>query len=76
MEPEMTLDMLLPGDTAVVHLINDKILSRRLVALGFTEGTEVKCSFTAPSGDPVAYEYAAGCIALRRSEARRVELWG
>lgn len=72
----MTLDMLSPGDTAVVRLINDQILSRRLVALGFTEGGEVKCSFTAPSGDPVAYEYAAGCIALRRREARSVELWG
>lgn len=76
MEPEMTLDMLSPGDTAVVRLINDRILRSRLLALGFTEGGSVRCSYTAPSGDPVAYEYAAGCIALRRSEARRVELWG
>lgn len=72
----MTLDMLLPGDTAIVRLIDDQILRGRLVALGFTEGGEVKCSFTAPSGDPVAYEYSAGCIALRRSEARSVVLWG
>lgn len=71
----MTLDMLSPGDVAVVRFINDKILNRRLVALGFTEGGEVRCAFTAPSGDPVAYEYPAGCVALRRSDARNVELW-
>ena len=71
----MTLDKLKPGEKALVRRINDDILTRRLLALGFAEGTEVTCAFTAPSGDPAAYEYGAGRVALRRRDAGKVELW-
>ena len=71
----MTLDKLDPGDSAVVRLIDDDVLTRRLFALGFAEGEKVKCAFTAPSGDPAAYEYPAGCVALRRRDAKKIELW-
>ena len=71
----MTLDMLLPGERALVRSINDRTLSRRLLALGFAAGGEVKCAFAAPSGDPIAYEYGSLCVALRRRDAAKVELW-
>ena len=71
----MTLDKLIPGERGLVRKINDHILMRRLIALGFYEGGEVRCAFSAPSGDPAAYEYAAGCVALRRRDAGKVELW-
>ena len=71
----MTLDMLSPGERALVRSINDDILMRRLTALGFAAGGEVKCAFTAPSGDPRAYECGSLCVALRRRDAARIELW-
>ena len=71
----MTLDMLSPGERALVRFINDDILTRRLLALGFAAGGEVKCAFAAPCGDPVAYEYGSLCVALRRRDAAKVELW-
>ena len=71
----MTLDKLKPGERGLVRSVNDAVLMRRLLALGFAAGGEVKCAFTAPSGDPAAYEYSVGCVALRRRDAASVELW-
>lgn len=71
----MTLDMLSPGERARVRSINDDILTRRLLALGFAAGGEVRCAFAAPSGDPRAYEYGTLTVALRRRDAARIELW-
>ena len=71
----MTLDMLSPGERALVRSINDDVLSRRLLALGFTQGGEVRCAFAAPSGDPCAYENGSLTVALRRRDAARIELW-
>lgn len=71
----MTLDMLLPGERRLVRSINDGALSRRLTALGFTAGGEVKRAYAAPCGDPVAYEYGSLTVALRRRDAAKIELW-
>ena len=71
----MTLDMLSPGESALVRSINDRALSRRLLALGFAEGERVRRAYSAPSGDPTAYESGTLSVALRRRDAARIELW-
>ncbi len=38
----------------------------RLGELGLIKGTEVKCLFRAPSGDPTAYLIRGASIALRK----------
>ena len=46
---------------------------RRLMDIGFTEGTEVKCVLPAPSGEPKAYLVRGSVIALRREDAQLIE---
>ena len=46
---------------------------RRLMDIGFTEGTEVKCVLAAPSGEPKAYLATGSVIALRREDAQLIE---
>ena len=47
-------------------------LGRRLLDLGFVEGTRVKRLFSAPSGDPAAYQIRGAVIALRASDAAAI----
>ena len=47
-------------------------MRRRLLDLGFTEGTKVRCLFDAPGGDPKAYWVRGAIIALRREDAARI----
>lgn len=47
---------------------------RRLLDLGVVPGTEVRAEFASASGDPMAYRVRGALIALRRSQARSVEI--
>ena len=47
-------------------------LGRRLLDLGIVEGTRVKRLFSAPSGDPAAYQIRGAVIALRASDAAAI----
>jgi Fe2+ transport system protein FeoA len=47
---------------------------RRLLDLGVVRGTEIRSEFGSTSGDPVAYRIRGALIALRRSQARTVEI--
>ena len=49
-------------------------MSRRLLDIGFTPGTSVTCLYKAPGGDPRAYLVRGAVIALRREDARAVEI--
>ena len=49
-------------------------MGRRLLDIGFTEGTRVQCLYAAPSGEPRAYLVRGAVIALRREDAARVRL--
>lgn len=71
----MTLDMLKPGESATVRSIDESALKRRLQELGLASGVRVNCLYTSPLGDPVAYEFASGVVAIRRSDSAGVELW-
>ena len=62
-----------PGEAArVARLEIAPGMRRRLLDLGFTEGTKVRCLFDAPGGDPQAYWVRGAIIALRREDATRI----
>ena len=62
-----------PGEAARVARLEIALgMRRRLLDLGFTEGTKVLCLFDAPGGDPKAYWVRGAIIALRREDAARI----
>ena len=58
----------------VVGVPGDVAMSRRLLDVGFTPGAAVTCLFQAPGGDPRAYLVRGAVIALRREDARAVQV--
>ena len=64
-----------PGESAVVRLIGDSPLKRRLMELGLDSGVTVTCLFRSPLGDPTAYSFASGTVAIRRTDGESVTLW-
>ena len=72
-----TLDRLSPGKTARVVAVADGIPAgdrRRLLELGIFPGTPVTAVRRSPLGDPVAYEVRGMVVALRRAQARFIEV--
>jgi ferrous iron transport protein A len=52
------------------------VFRRRLLELGFVPGTPVlRCEGT-PGGDPLAYLVRGAVLALRRSDARHIQVEG
>lgn len=47
-------------------------MRRRLLDLGFSQGTIIKCVQCSPSGDPVAYMVRGTIIALRNEDANQI----
>jgi Fe2+ transport system protein FeoA len=58
----------------VVRLVGEPLLRERLTELGFTPGTIVAVSRRALLGDPLQVELRGGGFAVRRDEARCVEI--
>lgn len=72
---DVTLSSLPEGEAGVIAGVSRAgTLRARLMDLGFTPGARVECLFAAPSGDPRAYLVRGSVIALRMSDAGRVEL--
>ena len=75
MLPEYMLSDLPAGRSAdVAQMDAPGPMGRRLLDIGFTEGTRVQCLDAAPSGEPRAYLVRGAVIALRREDAARVRL--
>ena len=75
MLPEYMLSDLPAGRSAdVAQMDAPGPMGRRLLDIGFTEGTRVQCLYAAPSGEPRAYLVRDAVIALRREDAARVRL--
>lgn len=53
----------------VSGLDGDPAVKRRLMAMGFVPGTEVKVLRVAPMGDPVAFSLMGYDVSLRREES-------
>ncbi len=63
------------GESARIRAVGCRgALRRRLLDLGFTPGTEIRCLGESPCGGPRAYRLRGTVIALRGSESGAVEL--
>ena len=66
-----------PGGRAVIVALHDEIERddrRRLLELGLFPGTAIEAVFDSPLGDPMAYRVRDMTVALRRSQARHIEV--
>ncbi len=72
---ELTLNMLLPGESGtIVHIGTTGPIRRRFMDMGIIEGVEVQLVRTAPFGDPVQIKVRNSHIAMRRSEAETITI--
>lgn len=76
---EVTLNDLIPlsllktGNICIIDSIHSSDhMRRRLLDLGFSRGTSIKCIQYSPSGDPVAYMIRGTVIALRKEDASQI----
>ena len=70
-----SLDKLKTGEKSYIKCINTKCeLSKRLNDIGFVNGTEVKCLFNSPLGDPSAYLVRGAIIAMRKKDSSYIEV--
>lgn len=70
MKDLVPLNLVQVGNTCIIDSIQSPDqMRRRLLDLGFSKGTPVKCVQHSPSGDPVAYMLRGTVIALRNEDA-------
>lgn len=72
----MTLVDLNIGQSAVIKevMTDDSVLSRELKELGFIPGTEVSLVSKGLFGNPLAYRIRGTVFALRKHEAKAVQV--
>ncbi|OCA84559.1 iron transporter FeoA [Bacillus sp. FJAT-27225] len=70
------LAQLKTGEKATIKNISmvDRLVQRRLLDLGITEGSEVCIKCILPFGGPIMIESCGQCIGIRRKEAKCIEL--
>lgn len=67
-------DLNLNGKGKVKNILGDERLAKRLSALGFTEGTEIKVKNFAPFGDPILVSVRGYDVAIRKNDAKNIFL--
>lgn len=73
----MSVNDLKPGESAVIDSIaGDERLAKRLMAIGYIEGTKITLKNTAPLGDPVIINLRGFDLALRRQDAKNIKVRG
>ncbi|MBU3090561.1 ferrous iron transport protein A [Clostridium sp. CM028] len=71
----MSIYDLKPGDKALIDSVcGDDKFAKRLLALGFIEGTEVKLVATAPLGDPIIINLRGFNLAIRKNDAKNISI--
>jgi Fe2+ transport system protein FeoA len=73
----ITLRDLKPGQQAKVVNISQWCQGaerRRFMDLGIVPGTVIEAEMTSPSGDPTAYNIRGAIIALRREQAKLINM--
>jgi DtxR family transcriptional regulator, Mn-dependent transcriptional regulator len=76
-ESKKILSELIPGQKAFINSINETcqgIERKRLMDLGFVPGTFVEVAVSSPFSDPTAYRVRGGLIALRKSQASKINI--
>ena len=70
-----TLDLLAPGESAVVQRLTvEGSMRRRFLDIGLIEGTAVECIGKSPGGDPSAYLIRGAVIAIRQRDCRGINI--
>ncbi|MDO4731982.1 MAG: FeoA family protein [Bacillota bacterium] len=74
MEKEIySLRQLPPGKSArVLRVDAEESQKERLAELGLFPGAEIRCLFSAPAGDPRAYQLRGFTLALRNRDSSRI----
>lgn len=63
------------GEKGFVDCINGDIkLTKRLLALGCIEGTEIAFKTTAPFGDPIVINFRGFDLAIRKKDAKNIHI--
>lgn len=71
----MTLDMLKPGQSAVILTVGgDGPLRCRLLDMGLTPRARVRLQKIAPMGDPIEIQVRGYELTLRVDDARKIEV--
>ena len=58
----------------ISHIEGSGAFRARLSEMGFVTGKTVKKLFTSPVGNPIVFELMGGQIALRKSEAEKIQV--
>lgn len=67
------LNQIALNQTAYIDKIEcEENIKRRLLELGFIQGTKIKPVLKSPLGDPRAYEIRGTLISIRKEEADRI----
>lgn len=75
MEERTTLEQLSIGKCATVKSLEiEGIKRRRLQDLGFIEGSRIEAVYQSPAGNPVAYLIRGTVLALRREDAKKIQI--
>jgi len=70
--PLAKLDM--GGRGRIIRVTGNGEVSRRLLEMGITPGTEIRLLRAAPLGDPLEFEIRGYRLSLRRSEAEQIDI--
>lgn len=69
----MNLFELQSGQTCLIdEILIDGSMRRRLLDLGLTQNTKVKCVGKSPLGDPKAFLIRGAVIALRQEDCQKI----
>ena len=70
---QVPLDQLRPGDRAViVRMGGERVMRRRLLAMGMAPGAAIAVKKVAPLGDPLELEVRNYQLSLRKQEAHAI----
>ncbi len=71
----MTLDTSLPNHNYCICSVSGTPTQRRqYYHLGFLVGETVRCVFSAPCGNPIAFEVQGSVFALQKQELKSIEV--
>ncbi len=62
------------AEAKVIRVTGTSAVSRRLMEMGVIPGVSVKIVKTAPFGDPIQIRVRGYSLAMRKSEARTIEV--
>ena len=71
---KLTLDQLQKGVKATIQGFEDKAIEEKILEMGCLPGSVVELGRVAPLGDPIIISLADGNLALRKDEARYINI--